>query len=287
MDWHHPSISVRRQCDLLGLSRSHLYRHLHPATESALNLELMKRLDKHYMDTPFYGRRKMTEVLRQEGYQVNPKRVGRLMKVMGIEAIVPEPNLSRPNKQHQIYPYLLSNVTIERPNHVWSTDITYCAIEGGFMYLVAVMDWYSRYVLSWALSNTLEADFCIEALNQAFISTGTTPEIFNTDQGSQFTSNDFINALKNKNIRISMDGKGRAIDNVFIERVWRSFKYECLYLREFATVPQLTQAIEAYFDFYNEKRIHQNLQYQCPHQVYHVQSATSLGGSAPKPPKYL
>ena len=233
-----------------------------------MNLEMMQCIDRQYLKTPFYGRRRMTHWLRTQGYRVNPKRVQRLMRLMGIEGIAPKPNLSRPSKPHTLYPYLLRGLTINRPNQVWSTDITYCAIEGGFMYLVAVIDWYSRYVLSWALSNTLETRFCLDALDNAFEQAK--PDIVNTDQGSQFTSLEFTNALKDKGVLISMDGKGRAIDNVFVERLWRSFKYECLYLNRFTSVAELAKAIDDYFTFYNQERMHQSLGYQCPYQVHYA-----------------
>ncbi len=260
----HTQISIRRQCKLLGLNRSTYYTK--PAGESAVNLELMRVIDEQYMKTPFYGYRKMTVLLRRQNYLVNEKRVARLMRLMGLQAVFPGWKTTIPAQGHKIYPYLLRGLKITRPNHVWSTDITYIPIANGFMYLVAVIDWYSRYVLSWTLSNTLNGTFCLDALELA-LQKGT-PDIFNTDQGAQFTATAFIDHLKAKNIRISMDGRGRALDNIFIERLWRSVKYEDIYLKDYANVPTLTVGINKYFPLYNIERPHQSLDYRTPEEVY-------------------
>ena len=226
----------------------------------------MRLLDQQYTQTPFYGTRRMTTYLNRLGYTINRKRVQRLMRKMGLEAIYPGPRLSQKHPKHRIYPYLLRGLSIDRSNQVWSTDITYVPMQQGFMYLVAVMDWYSRYVLSWRLSNTLEVDFCIDALEEAL--TIGKPEIFNTDQGSQFTSPRFTNRLEKEDIRISMDGRGRALDNVFIERLWRSVKYEDPYIKSYDTVPHLDRGLSDYFLFYNEERPHQGLNNQVPTDLY-------------------
>lgn len=264
----HPELSIRRQCDLLDLNRATYYYV--PATESALNLELMRLMDEQYMRTPFYGWPRMTVYLQNQGYDINHKRVQRLMQKMGLQAIYPKPKLSQANRAHKVYPYLLRGVTITRPNQVWSTDITYIPMRTGFMYLVAVMDWYSRYVLSWQLSNTLESTFCLEALQQA-LAQGR-PEIFNTDQGAQFTATAFTDLLEAAQIQISMDSKGRAFDNIFNERLWRTVKYEDVYLKHYETVPLLFRGLERYFTFYNQERPHQSLGYQTPALVYRGQS---------------
>lgn len=260
----HPDLSIRHQCELLDLNRATYYYV--PATESPLNLALMRLIDEQYMRTPFYGWPRMTIYLHNQGYVINHKRVQRLMQKMGIQAIYPKPNLSQANREHKVYPYLLRGVAITRPNQVWSTDITYIPMRNGFMYLVAVMDWYSRYVLSWQLSNTLESTFCIEALHQA-LAQGR-PEIFNTDQGVQFTALAFTKVLEAAKVQISMDSKGRALDNVFVERLWRSVKYEDIYLKSYDTVPALFRGLDAYFTFYNDERPHQGLSYQTPASVY-------------------
>ena len=226
----------------------------------------MRLIDEQYVDTPFYGSRRMTAWLNKNGHHVNRKRVQRLMRLMGIEGIGPKPGTSQRNKEHKVYPYLLRNVEVTRPNQVWSTDITYCPMPEGFMYLVAIIDWYSRYVLSWELSNSLDSGFCIEALERALASSE--PEIFNTDQGCQFTSQAFLYPLQQREIQISMDGKGRALDNVFVERLWRSFKYECLYPSAYCTVRELAQGVEDYFEFYNQERLHQSLDYRSPGELY-------------------
>jgi putative transposase len=241
------------------LPRSTYYHS--PQPESAENLRLLRELDELYLKYPFLGSRKLAVMLK-----TNRKRMQRLMRILGIEALYPKPNLSRAAPGHQVYPYLLRGVTIERPNHVWSTDITYIPMHGGFLYLVAVMDWFSRYVLSWELSSTMETSFCLAALDDAF--RFGQPEIWNSDQGSQFTSADFLAPLKKRGIAISMDGRGRAIDNVFIERLWRSLKYELIYPGDFAAGSDLFPALEDYFHFYNYQRPHQALGYQTPADLF-------------------
>jgi putative transposase len=260
----HGEISVRRQCELLGVHRSGLYYE--PLGESEENLLLMRLLDEQYTRTPFYGSRKMTEWLAIEGHAVNRKRVSRLMALMGIEAVYPKPKLSQPGEGHRIYPYLLRGTTVGRVNQVWSTDITYIRMARGFLYLVAVMDWFSRFVLSWSLSLTMEADFCIEALQRA-LRRGR-PEIFNSDQGPQFTSQQFTEELAERQIAISMDGRGRCMDNIFVERLWRSLKYEEVYLKDYASVTEARAGIERYFRFYNHERLHQSLEYRTPAAIY-------------------
>jgi putative transposase len=264
VDREHPDLSVRRQCELLGVNRSGLYYEL--VGESEENLRFMRLIDEQYTRAPFYGSRKMTEWLGTLGYPVNRKRVRRLMEVMGIEAVYPKPKLSQPGEGHKIYPYLLRGVAVERINQVWSTDITYIRMAQGFVYLVAVMDWFSRYVLSWSLSLTMEIDFCVEALRSA-LRRGR-PEIFNSDQGSQFTSEKFTAELAAKDIAISMDGRGRCMDNIFIERLWRSLKYEEVYLKDYASVTEARTGIERYFRFYNQERLHQSLDYRTPAGIY-------------------
>jgi len=255
---------MARQCQLTSLSRSGLYYE--PRGESELNLELMRLLDEQYTSTPFYGVPKMTDALRKQGYAVNPKRVRRLLRQMGLEAIYPKPKLSTPASGHRIYPYRLRNVTITRPNQVWSSDITYIRLRSGFIYLVAVMDWYSRYVLSWEISTSMDAEFCCSALEWA-LRQGR-PEIFNTDQGAQFTSEAFTSRLEAQNILISMDGRGRALDNVFVERLWRTVKYEDVYLKDYSDPPDALRNLGPYFRFYNRQRAHQALNYQTPEAVY-------------------
>lgn len=264
IDHESAQLSIRRQCELIGLSRASLYYE--PAEETAENLLYMRLIDKQYMKTPFWGSRNMTWWLTQNGHQVNRKRVQRLMRLMGIEAIYPKPKTSEAAQQHRKYPYLLRGVEIVRPNQVWSTDITYLPLPKGFMYLVAVMDWFSRYVLSWRLSNTLDSSFCIEALEAAL--KVAKPEIFNTDQGAQFTSREFTGRLEQDGIAISMDGRGRALDNVFVERLWRSLKYEEIYIWNHETVSDLERGVERYFRFYNTKRPHQSLSNRSPFFVY-------------------
>jgi putative transposase len=234
--------------------------------ESEENLLLMRLLDEQYTRAPFYGSRRMTAWLETQGHQVNRKRISRLMQVMGIEAVYPKPKLSQPGEGHKIYPYLLRGVTVERVNQVWSTDITYIRMAQGFVYLVAVIDWFSRFVLSWSLSLTMEIDFCLEALKSA-LRRGQ-PEIFNSDQGSQFTSEKFTGILEKRDVDISMDGRGRCMDNIFVERLWRSLKYEEVYLRDYRLVPEARAGIDRYFQFYNYERLHQSLGYRTPADLY-------------------
>jgi putative transposase len=258
------STSNRRATGLLGVNRAGLYYQ--PRGESEENLRVMRLLDEQYTRTPFYGRRRMRAWLQGQGYDVNPKRVARLMDLIGIAAIYPKPKLSVPGEGHKIYPYLLEGVQVNRVNQVWSTDITYIRMAQGFVYLVAVMDWFSRFVLSWALSVTMEVPFCIEALEKA-LGWGR-PEIFNSDQGSQFTSEKFTGVLKGRDIAVSMDGRGRCLDNIFIERLWRSLKYEEVYLRDYRLVPEARAGISRYFQFYNYERPHQSLEYRTPADLY-------------------
>lgn len=260
----HPQISIARQCDLVGLPRSTYYYHTQG--ESAENLTLMRLLDQQYTDTPYYGIRRMTAWLRSQGYAVNHKRVARLLHTMGLETIYPKPRLSQPHPAHRVYPYLLRGVPITRVNQVWSTDITYIRLHGGFIYLVAVMDWFSRYVLSWAVSITMDVSFCLEALDQAL--EVARPDIFNTDQGAPFTSHDFTERLAAAGILISMDGRGRALDNVFVERLWRTVKYEEVYLKDYETPREAMQGLATFFVRYNEWRQHQALDYRTPAAIY-------------------
>ena len=260
----HPKLSVTRQCELLGLPRSSLYYTSH--VDDTCNERLMRLLDEQYTRTPFYGVPRMTACLRRRGHVVNPKRVRRLMRVMGLEAIYPKPRLSMSGKEHRIYPYLLRGVKITHPDHVWSTDITYIRMHRGFVYLAAIMDWFSRYVVAWEVSVNLEADFCIQALEQALATAQ--PEIFNSDQGSQFTSEGFTRVLESRNIRISMDGRGRVFDNIFVERLWRSVKYEEVYLKDYEDVWSARTNLGRYFEFYNHERPHQALDYQTPAELY-------------------
>ena len=257
-------ISVRRQCDLLGVNRSGYYYR--PLGESEENVRLMQLIDREYTRHPFKGSRRMVLWLVEQGHLVNRKRVSRLMEVMGIEAIYPKPKLSQPGEGHRIFPYLLRDVEVTRVNQVWSTDITYIPLAGGFLYRVAVMDWFSRFVLSWALSLTMELDFCLEALRRA-LRRGR-PEIFNSDQGAQFTSEKFTGVLEDRGIAVSMDGRGRCLDNIFIERLWRSLKYEEVYLRDYALVSEAHAGIGNWFRFYNQERPHQSLGYRTPAELY-------------------
>lgn len=260
----HASISLRRQCDLLGLPRSTAYYT--PIPESQENLALMKEIDAIYLDNPSYGSRSIAAVLMNSGWEVNRKRVQRLMRLMNIAGVTPKRNTSKPSPGHRVFPYLLRNVAISHPDQVWSTDITYVPLRNGFVYLTAVMDWYSRYVLSWKLSNRLEGSFCLEALDEA-LQHGK-PEVFNTDQGSQFTSAAFVNRLLDRAVAVSMDGRGRALDNVFIERLWRSVKYQEIYLRDYATVADVEEGLRLYFEKYNHERPHQSLGNLTPAKVY-------------------
>jgi putative transposase len=258
------SLSVRRQCELLGLNRSTWYYA--PVPESAANLALMRRIDEQYLRRPYYGSRRMTVWLRSAGEKINRKRVQRLMRLMRLEAIYPKPRTTLAGAGHKIYPYLLRNVAVTRPNQVWSTDITYVPLRCGFLYLTAILDWYSRYVLAWRLSNSLDVEFCLEALEEALDLAR--PEIFNSDQGVQFTSREFTGRLESAAVAISMDGRGRALDNVFVERLWRSVKYEEVYLHDYATGGECHAGLSSYLRFYCEERPHQALDYRTPAEVY-------------------
>jgi len=248
----------------LGLPRSSWYYK--PQEVASDDLELMRRIDEQYTLTPFYGIRRMTVSLHQQGHRVNHKRVQRLMRLMGIEAIYPKPRLSRRDEQHKVFPYLLRDLKIERPNQVWASDITYIRLRRGFVYLVAIMDWFSRYVLSWEVSITLDVSFCLAALEWALRTA--TPDIFNTDQGSQFTSESFTQMLLAHDIEISMDGRGRALDNIFVERLWRTVKYEEVYLKDYDDLSDAIESLRSFFLFYNRERIHQSLGYRTPEAVY-------------------
>jgi len=260
-------LSIRRQCELVGLNRASYYYQ--PTPISPFNLEVMRLIDEQYTQTPFYGWRKMTVYLRREKKKpINGKRVRRLMRLMALQALYPRPRFKGQAAEHKIYPYLLRNLVIGRPNQVWSSDITYVRMASGFMYLTAIIDWYSRYVLAWQLSNSLDNHFCLVALEQALARTQ--PEIFNTDQGVQFTANSFTDRLEAAHIRISMDGRGRALDNIFVERLWRTVKYEHIYLHDYTTVAALQAGLTAYFNFYNNERFHQSLDYRTPAEVHYA-----------------
>lgn len=259
------NLSIARQCDLIQLARSTYYYD--PVPESERNLFLMKMIDQQYIITPFYGHRKMTEELKKNGEHVNKKRILRLMKVMGLEAMYPKPRTSIGNKEHYKFPYLLNNLKIVKPNQVWGTDITYIPVETGYLYLVAILDLFSRYVISWNISNNMESDFCIQALEEA-LKMGIKPEIMNSDQGAQYTSKAWTELLKKQNVAISMSGKGRCWDNIFVERLWRSLKYEEVYPKSYSTGKEAKDGIDWYFDFYNNKRLHEKLAYNTPKGVY-------------------
>jgi putative transposase len=267
-------LSICRQCELLGLSRSTYY--LPPATESEENLRLMRRIDEQYLKTPFYGSRRMAECLKRSGEAVNRKRVRRLMALMGLEGLHPKPRTTNPAAGAQRYPYLLRDRVLTRSDEVWSSDITYVPMRHGFMYLTAVIDWFSRYVLSWRLSNTLDGGFCVEALDEAL--SRSRPEVFNTDQGSQFTSREYTGRLEGAGVAVSRDGRGRALDNVFVERLWRSVKYEDIYIKDYERVPDLEAGLMAYFRFYDEDRPHQSLDYRTPGEVYRAGARGGLSG---------
>jgi putative transposase len=269
----HDAISMRRQCELLGLNRSTLYYQ--PIPVSTEDLQTMRLIDEIYTRCPFYGSRRVAaQLTRDHQVPINRKRIQRLMRIMGLRGVAPGPDTSKPRSENKIYPYLLRELTIERVNQVWSTDITYIPMAKGFMYLVAVIDWHSRYVLSWMLSNTMDMTFCIDALELALDMN--TPTIFNTDQGAQFTSHAFTKVLLDRNIQISMDGRGRALDNIFVERLWRTVKYENVYMNDYQTVPELRAGLQQYFDFYNRERLHQSLGYQTPAEVYLKKATTHL-----------
>jgi len=264
VDLNHPSIPITRQCELLGLGRSSAYYRR--CRDSAMNEQFMRLIDKQYLQTPFYGVRRMTACLQRLDHEVNAKRIRRLMRLMGLEAVYQKPRLSQRNPNHKVYPYLLRDVKVERPDQVWCTDITYIPMHRGWVYLVAILDWFSRYVLAWEVSVTLDSSFCVSALERA-LALGT-PEIFNSDQGSQFTSRAFTGVLEGCGVRISMDGRRRAYDNIFVERLWRSVKYEEVYLHDYQTVAEAVYGLRRYFRFYNDLRLHQSLDYRTPAEVY-------------------
>ena len=265
VDREHPSLPIVRQCALLGVSRSSLYYRAKEASEE--DLSLMGGMGRQYLETPFYGSRRMKAWLDRQGIPVSRKRVQRLMRVMGLRAIYRRPRTSRPAPEHRVYPYLLEKTTVTWPNQAWAADITYLPMARGFLYLVAIMDWHSRYVVAWRLSNTLEADFCVDALKEA-LGQGQ-PEVFNTDQGSQFTSLEFTQVLQYRGVKISMDGKGRYADDIFVERLWRTVKYEEVYLKAYVNAVEARRELGAYFRFYNNLRPHQALGYRTPAEVFH------------------
>lgn len=258
-------LSVARQCELLSLPRSSYYYE--SSRDDSYNHELKRLIDEEYTRHPFFGYRRITHWLKNQGYSVNRKRVNRLMNELGLEAIYPKRRLSKAHPDHHVYPYLLRDVVISHPNQVWAADITYVRMCRGFVYLVALLDWYSRYVVSWELSSTLDHGFCVDALHQALITAK--PEVFNTDQGCQFTCSEFTRCLNDSGVAISMDGRGRVFDNIFVERLWRTVKYEEVYIRDYTTPREARAGLTAYFDFYNNERPHQSLQYQTPAKVYH------------------
>jgi putative transposase len=275
------SMPVSTQCELAGVNRSSCYGDNETKVLNAEDLELLRLIDEEYTRHPFYGSRRMKRILLTLGYRVNRKRVQRLMRALGLAGIAPGPNTSKPHPQHKVYPYLLRGLAVTRPNHVWSTDVTYCRLQGGFMYLTAVIDWYSRKVLAWRLSNSLDTRFCVDCLEEAIGKYGK-PEIFNSDQGCQYTSEAFTGMLKSHDIRISMDGRGRALDNIFVERLWRSIKHEDLYLKGYGSPTEMKHGLAEYFRFYNSERIHQALDYKTPDEVY----ASATGGGARIVDKY-
>jgi putative transposase len=269
------AIALLRQCELAGVSRASVYRRTIEREQDEEDLLLCRLIDEEYTRRPFYGSRRMVVCLGRLGHTVNRKRVQRLMRTMGLAGMAPGPNTSNKHAQHKVYPYLLRGVDVERPNQVWSTDVTYIRLARGFVYLVAVIDWYSRRVLSWRISNSMDASFCVDCLEDALRVHGK-PEVFNSDQGSQFTSNAFTGVLKREGIAISMDGRGRALDNIFVERLWRSVKYEDVYLQGYGTMGELTVGLARYFAFYNGERPHQSLGNRTPHEAY----ASAQGGGA-------
>lgn len=266
---------IARQCDLAGVTRSTVYVSEIARLSSELELALLAELDAEYTRHPFFGSRKMVIHLKKLGHLVNRKRIQRLMGKLGLIGMAPGPNTSRPHPEHKVYPYLLRGLAVVSPNHVWSTDITYIRLAHGFVYLMAIIDWYSRKVLAWRISNTLDGRFCVDCLEQALQVFGN-PMIFNTDQGSQYTRKAFTDILELHSIDISMDGRGRALDNIFVERLWRSVKYEDIYLKGYVTIPELQLGLSTYFRFYNTKRFHQSLGYKTPDEVYR----TASGGGA-------
>lgn len=267
-------LSISRQCELLGLSKSSYYRMPTPETEE--NHKLMRLIDEEYTRHPFLGSRGMREYLRRKGYRINRKRVQRLMRAMGLASIAPQKRTSMPAPGHKVYPYLLRKLDINRPNQVWCSDITYIRLKHGFVFLTAVMDWYSRYVLSWEVSVTIDDSFCVSALERA-LRCNPWPDIFNTDQGAQYTGTAFTGVLEDHNVNISMDGKGRVMDNIMIERLWRSLKYEDIYLKDYETVEELIAGLRVYFEYYNNGRSHQSLGRRTPAEAY---NGVSLKGAA-------
>ena len=265
VDREHPSLPIVRQCAVLGVSRSSLYYRAKEASEA--DLSLMGGMDRQYLETPFYGSRRLKAWLDRQGIPVSRTRVQRLMRVVGLRAIYRRPRTGRPAPEHRVYPYLLEKTTVTRPNQAWAADITYLPMARGFLYLVAIMDWHSRYVVAWRLSNTLEVDFCVDALKEA-LGQGQ-PEVFNTDQGSQFTSLEFTQVLQDRGVKISIDGKGRYADNIFVERLWRTVKYEEVYLKAYVNAVEARRELAAYFRFYNNLRPHQALGYRTPAEVFH------------------
>jgi putative transposase len=257
-------LSIRRQCELLDVTRSVLYYV--SQRDMTEDLAVMRLLDEQYTKTPFYGVERMTAAMQRRGISIGHNRVRRLLRLMGLEAIYPKPHLSMPDSQHRIYPYLLRDICVYKPNQVWAADITYIRLLEGFVYLVAIMDWFSRYVISWELSIILDAQFCVDALQRALLMNE--PQIFNTDQGSQFTSVAFTDILKDAGAQISMDGKGRVFDNIFVERLWRTVKYEEVYLKDYGGVDEARRGIGRYFEFYNNVRLHESLGYRTPCEVY-------------------
>ena len=277
IDREAPALPVSRQCRLLSVSRASVYRR--PAEISAEDCTITALIDRQYLTRPYYGSRRIAAWLATQGYIVNRKRVRRLMRLAGLAAIYQRPNTSKPAPAHKIYPYRLGGISIERVNQVWCADVSYIPMAKGFLYLVVIMDWVSRAVLAWRLSNTLGAEFCVDALEDALARHGQ-PEIFNTDQGSQFTSDDFTGTLQNHAVTISMDGKGRYMDNIFVERLWRSLKYEEVYLNAYASVAEAKAGIGCWLDFYNEERQHQSLAYRTPREVYEAECPWICGRSA-------
>jgi len=285
----HPQLSVRKQCELLGINRSGIYYQPKMRQLSDKQLTLLRIVDEVYTAYPFFGTRQMASHLQRNGYaHVKRHHTRWAYEYLGLQSVAPGPHTSKPHPEHKIYPYLLRDMEITEPDQVWSTDITYIRLKHGFVYLMAIIDWYSRYVLDWELSINMEADFCVETLDRVLKRRKC--DIFNTDQGAQFTSNDFTDLLESHGIKISMDGKGRALDNIFVERLWRSVKYECVYLHDWQTVKEARIALAEYFDFYNHHRSHQGLNGKTPHEVYRPKDAAKQGkiiclnwGSAPNP----
>ena len=273
IDTSHPDLTIARQCELLGVPRSSLYYQ--PVDETPFNLQLMRLIDEQYTLRPYYGVPRMTAWLRKQGHRVNPKRIRRLMRLMGLETVYPKPRLSQSHPQHRKFPYLLRDLSVTRPDQVWSADITYIRLDKGFAYLVAILDWFSRYVIAWEMDITLETGFCLKALDRA-LAKGRC-EIFNTDQGCQFTSTEFTNRLEQEGIRISMDGRGWVYDNIFVERFWWTLKYEEVYLKSYDNVFEALREIGRYFEFYNGERLHQSLGYRTPAEVY-LGSRKAVGG---------